>query len=205
MQRDAGDARDDRHAGGRYAGSFPPVNGVAAHIDCAPQLGATAGRLDGPDGTRDDKRIGLGMAHAAIVQSHCTHLQAHFRTAYTGAVLYPSGMERLILPASDHRAQVGVRLRDALDAIGMQNVEAARIMGVSKQSITEWLAGRGYPNQYGCYRLHRMTGITMDWLFLGDWSALPARLADKLRPFLEGERAASSAAASQAVRTDAAS
>jgi plasmid maintenance system antidote protein VapI len=113
-------------------------------------------------------------------------------------------MDRPILPLSEHRKDVGRRLEAALDAIDMTHTEAARIMGRSKQSISEWVGGRGYPTQYGCYRLHKMTGITYDWLFLGDWSALPARLASKLAPDLSGLSAAYQEAASQADETDAA-
>jgi hypothetical protein len=86
----------------------------------------------------------------------------------------------------------------------MEHVEAAHIMGVSKQSVSDWIAGRGYPNQYGAYRLHRMTGITCDWLFLGDWGGLPARLADRLMPQIPDRSALSPEAEHQADETGAA-
>jgi transcriptional regulator with XRE-family HTH domain len=109
-------------------------------------------------------------------------MQATLLTAFGGAIPHCSAMERPILSTTDHRAQVGHRLDLALKAAAVDQVTCGEIMGVSKQSITDYIKGRVYPTQYGCYRLHKATGITYDWLFLGDWGALPARLADKLRP-----------------------
>ncbi|MBX9594073.1 MAG: helix-turn-helix domain-containing protein [Roseomonas sp.] len=111
-------------------------------------------------------------------------------------------MDRPILSISDHRAQVGNRLDAALRAIPLDQVQAAEIMGVSKQSVTDWIKGRGYPPTYGCYRLHKMTGITYDWLFLGDWGALPARLAEKLQPDLSALLAPATATERQEAGTD---
>lgn len=93
-------------------------------------------------------------------------------------------MDRPILPVSDHKRDVGRRLQQALKAAKVRNIDAAEIMGTSKQSVSDYIAGRAYPPQYGCYCLHKIHGITLDWLFLGDWSGLPERLASKLKPDL---------------------
>jgi transcriptional regulator with XRE-family HTH domain len=204
VQRNARNAGNIARPVRRYSHGLPTLNGAATQPDGATQFRAAAGRSNGFGRSSSKVVVGCLLAHPPIVQLHCTVQQAHSVTLYADAVLYSSRMDRPVLPASEHRVQVGLRLRDALKAANMQNVEAARVMGVSKQSISEWIAGRGYPPQYGCYLLHKMTGITYDWLFLGDWSALPARLADKLKPEIGPGSGASREEASQEHETNAA-
>lgn len=93
-------------------------------------------------------------------------------------------MEIAILSESDHRRQVGARLRRMLDALDLTYTQAGEIMGTSKQTLNGWMKGEGYPNWYGIYRLNKAYRVTYDYLFLGDWSQLPAALADKVRPEL---------------------
>lgn len=117
------------------------------------------------------------------VRFNRTSMQGYFRPQYGKNVPHHGGaMETPILSVSDHKKIVGHRLRRALDALGVSQVAAAELMGGTKQSVNDWLAGRHYPAAYAVYRLHKLKGITYDWLFLGDWSQLPAWLADKLRP-----------------------
>lgn len=78
--------------------------------------------------------------------------------------------------------QVGARLRRTLDALGLSYVEAAELMGKSKQTLNGWMAGEGYPDCYSVYRLSRAAKVTFDWLFLGDWSELPSSLKEKVAP-----------------------
>lgn len=202
MKCDAGDARHGRNTGRRDARHPPAMNRAAANAEGAPQLRGAAGHADGA--LRNLRQIVGAVAHGPqTVQSHCTALQVHFWTARSAGMRHHQGMERPILSLSDHRVVVGQRLSLALDAAGLEQVQAADIMGVSKQSMTEYVKGRGYPPQYGCYKLHKMTGITYDWLFLGDWSALPARLAAKLAPDLSTSLAGSAAPVRLEAETDA--
>ena len=124
-------------------------------------------------------------------------------TAYGPAVSHPRGMEIHILPIKEHQRAAGARLRQALDAAGVSQTAAAEIMAATKQSVNDYLAGRSYPSVYGMYRLTRATGITFDWVFLADWSALPARLLEKLQPRLAVAPMAELALDRQEVGTDA--
>lgn len=124
-------------------------------------------------------------------------------TAYGRAVSHPRGMEIHILPVKEHQRAAGARLRQALDAAGISQTTAAEIMAATKQSVNDYLAGRSYPSVYGMYRLTRATGITFDWVFLADWSALPARLLEKLQPRLAAAPMAELALDRQEVETDA--
>ena len=91
----------------------------------------------------------------------------------------------LMLSQSDHMRAVGARLRRLAAALGLTLTELAAAMGYSKQTLNGWLNGDGYPHDYAVYSLCRTYGVTYDYLFLGDWSQLPAGLAVKLEPGLE--------------------
>lgn len=96
-------------------------------------------------------------------------------------------MERSILAQSDHQKVVGSRLRRVIGMLGMSYVEAADLMATSKQTLNGWMKGENYPNWYGVYRLHRAKGVTYDFLFLGDWSGLPQKLAAQMDAELRAE------------------
>lgn len=96
-------------------------------------------------------------------------------------------METAILTQSEHQAVVGSRLRRVIDMLGMSYVEAAELMNTSKQTFNGWMKGDSYPNCYGIYRLQRAKGVTYDYLFLGDWSGLPAKLASQMDAELRAE------------------
>ena len=81
------------------------------------------------------------------------------------------------LSETDHRQATGGRLRDAIDAAGLTYIRAAAIMGITKHVLNHWMVGNNPPHVYGLYRLHRATGITPNWVILGDFSSLPHRLA----------------------------
>jgi transcriptional regulator with XRE-family HTH domain len=96
-------------------------------------------------------------------------------------------MSDTVLTASEHRKAVGARLRRVIDLLGMTSKDVGELMGVTKQSMTDYLGGKSYPNGYGVYRLYKLKGITYDFLFLGDWSGLPPKLAQALDAELRAE------------------
>ncbi len=85
-----------------------------------------------------------------------------------------------LLTQSDHQRQVGARLRRLIELLDMQQIEAAALMGVSKQTLNNWLRGDSYPAIFPLYRLCRARGVDFNFIMLADWSALPARLARTL-------------------------
>lgn len=96
-------------------------------------------------------------------------------------------MSDTILSQSEHQQVVGSRLRRVIGMLNMSFVEAAALMNVSKQTFNDWLKGNSYPNIYGVYRLQRAKGVTYDYLFLGDWSGLPTKLAAEMDAELRAE------------------
>lgn len=85
-------------------------------------------------------------------------------------------MDVLLMPRSDHQLAVGLRLRRAIRACEMQYKEAAEIMGVSPPLLGNWMRGDAYPHIHPLYRFCRSTGVSLDYLILGDPSNLPKRL-----------------------------
>ena len=110
-----------------------------------------------------------------------------------GVFLYPGtqrgtagsrAMEHALLAKSDYYITAGSRLRRMIDAMSLSYTEAAVIMGVSKQTLNGYMAGEGPPSAYALFRLCRLKKANFDWVFLGDWTQLPAGLAAKLAPDL---------------------
>ena len=88
-------------------------------------------------------------------------------------------MSAYLLP-KEHHLQAGLRLRQAIAACQMKQVEAAEVMGVTKNHLGNWLRGEAPIRMYELYRFCRMTGVTADWVILGDPSGLPRRIAERL-------------------------
>jgi len=85
-----------------------------------------------------------------------------------------------VLSQTDYQRAAGARLRRLIDLMDLTYVDAAALMGVSKNVLRNWMVGDNPPQPYPIYRLCRAKGIDFNYVFLGDWSALPARLAREL-------------------------
>lgn len=103
-------------------------------------------------------------------------------------------MDIPVLPQTDHQREAGRRLRKLLELLQLRQTEAARIMGVSKHVLRNWLAGDNPVQPYALYRLARVKQVDCNYVYLGDWSSLPGQvrkqLEDELLQELEGGKAA---------------
>lgn len=88
--------------------------------------------------------------------------------------------DTIILPKSDHVRDVGIRLRQLIDALDIPYKQAAQEMGVSKSHLGNWMRGTNYPTPYEVFRFCRRRGVNFDWIFLGDPAALPHRVVERL-------------------------
>jgi transcriptional regulator with XRE-family HTH domain len=88
-----------------------------------------------------------------------------------------SAMSFAVLAASDHQRECGLRLRQAITAAKIRQVDAAEIMGIPKNHLGNWLRGEAPIRLYQLYRLCRVTGVTADWIVMGDPSGMPQRLS----------------------------
>lgn len=107
-------------------------------------------------------------------------------------------MDVNLLSERDHQRVAGARLRQAIDLLGLTYVEAAGIMGVTKHVLNHWMEGNHPMKPYPVYRLRAIKGVTFEWVFAGDFSGLPHRLAQAL----EAAALASLADRAEPVRKD---
>jgi transcriptional regulator with XRE-family HTH domain len=91
-------------------------------------------------------------------------------------------MDAPLLPVTDHQKQCGWRLRKLIEAMDLGQVEAAADMGVTKMVLNNWLRGDSYPAPYALYRFARLRHVNLyEYVFLGDWSAIPSKSSEKLK------------------------
>lgn len=107
------------------------------------------------------------------------------------------GMDTPILAQADFQADAGFRLRRLIDMLGITQVEAARLMGVSKHVLRNWLAGAHPIGTYALYRLCRAKSLDFNFVYLGDWTHLPYHMAKEFEQEMTAKLAASSARACQ--------
>ena len=89
-------------------------------------------------------------------------------------------VHKLCMNASMHRILVGQRLRIAIEALGLTQIEVAAAIGTSPSGLGNWLRGDSYPPPIAMVKLHRRYNITPGWLLVGELSGLPSGLAADL-------------------------
>lgn len=72
------------------------------------------------------------------------------------------------------------RLAALMTALGQNQVGMANLIGVSQPALNNYLKGLRRPDIDVGIAIQTKTGATLDWLYLGDRSGLPARLLEKL-------------------------
>jgi len=84
------------------------------------------------------------------------------------------------MKASQHKLDVGDRLRTSIEALRLTQAEVARAFGISPSNLGNWLRGDAYPNPLFIKQFCDRYGINADYLYRGEVSALPVKLADAL-------------------------
>jgi ribosome-binding protein aMBF1 (putative translation factor) len=80
-----------------------------------------------------------------------------------------------------YRREVGARLRLVRRALGLPAGRLAAELGVAAPRWSQWEHGRHLADLRAMVRLAQRYRVTLDYLFLGDESALPRRLIDAMR------------------------
>jgi transcriptional regulator with XRE-family HTH domain len=160
------------------------LHGEAGHTDSAGQRGATACLFDGGEQPRmtGGQTLGVegrGVTHTPQCREFLNPLQAReYRTSQR-----PSAEKSGIVAAMDdarHKQQVGDRLRVAREALGLEQREMARLYGIDHTKLSHWERGKHYPAPTFIARLWERHRIPADWIYLGEVSGVPHRLADSL-------------------------
>lgn len=194
MRRDAGQPADRPNAGQRKAASTAPLMGRApGKIQGTRDLNRPASSLD--SGFQRSKQVKSteGLVHSDSVAK--LHLIGHgnLHCVFSGLGAPSAVMENVIFSREDHLKAAGHRLRRVIDMLSLSYVEAAEIMGISKHVLRNCMAGDNYVQPYALYRLCRAKGIDFNYVFLGDWGALPTRLGKQLEDELAAGMASATA------------
>lgn len=78
------------------------------------------------------------------------------------------------------RAEVGHRLRLAREALGLKAVKLATSLGISQQRLSNVERGSRPLDMEIAMALSEKHGITMDYLYRGDFRGLPLELATRI-------------------------
>lgn len=77
----------------------------------------------------------------------------------------------------DNLRAIGARLRAARLALGLTQKDLYEPLGVKAATWNHWESGKRMPDPLVMAKLKEMYGITLDWIYSGDPSALPFSLA----------------------------
>ena len=78
---------------------------------------------------------------------------------------------------------IGLRIVALRTALGHNQSAFAKLVGVSQPSLANYEAGLRRPEIDRAVQIVTRTGVTLDWIYLGDRSGLPARLLAILPAF----------------------
>ncbi len=76
--------------------------------------------------------------------------------------------------------EIAKRLKATRKALGINQAELCRRTGIAVNTYNQWERGKGPPALKEAIKLARACGLTLDWIYFGDISALPHNLAVKI-------------------------
>lgn len=71
---------------------------------------------------------------------------------------------------------IAVRLATLVAALGHNQTSFAQLVGISQPALNNYLKAIRRPDIDVAIQVQMRTGATLDWIYLGDRSGLPARL-----------------------------
>ncbi len=96
---------------------------------------------------------------------------------------------RSLVKAATDDAAIGERISAARRVRGMRGVDLAAATGIAPNTISNWESGIRKPSIENAAMLKAVLGISTDWLFFGDDTALPWQHREQLLAELEKVRA----------------
>ena len=79
-------------------------------------------------------------------------------------------------------AAIAARLQATRAALDLNQRKLCELSGIAPNTYNQWEKGRGRPDLDGAIALCDALGLTLDWIYRGDPSGLPQRIALKLPP-----------------------
>jgi transcriptional regulator with XRE-family HTH domain len=88
-----------------------------------------------------------------------------------------------------NNVDIAKRLVALRTSLGLNQVAFAALVEISQPAMNNYERGIRRPDLDVAVRIHQRTGITLDWLYLGNRSGLPGHLLAKLPDLSESKRA----------------
>jgi len=85
---------------------------------------------------------------------------------------------------------IAIRLTELMKALDLNQTSFAQRIGISQPALNNYLKGLRRPDIDVAISIAHRTGITLDWLYLGDRAGLPARLLEILPDLSDRARTA---------------
>lgn len=80
-------------------------------------------------------------------------------------------------PTQDEIEEVAERLKLTREALGLSAADLCRMTGIKPNTYSMWEGGSGRPSLGEAKVLRKVLGYTLDWIYEGDRSGLPMKLA----------------------------
>lgn len=77
-------------------------------------------------------------------------------------------------------SDIAMRIDALMTALGHNQTSFALLVGISQPALNNYLKGIRRPDLDVAIQMQLRTGITLDWLYLGDRAGLPSRLLETL-------------------------
>jgi len=83
-------------------------------------------------------------------------------------------------PPKSELEVIAARLKAARLALKISPAELCRLTGIAANTYSQWESAKGRPSLDQAKLLCSNLGYTLDWIYLGDASTLPLRIAQNL-------------------------
>jgi transcriptional regulator with XRE-family HTH domain len=85
---------------------------------------------------------------------------------------------------------IAMRLSALMEALGRNQAAFANLIGISQSALNNYLKGIRRPEIDVAINIQTKTGVTLDWLYLGDRSGLPSKMLEILPDLSDRDRRA---------------
>jgi transcriptional regulator with XRE-family HTH domain len=67
----------------------------------------------------------------------------------------------------ENYGEVGNRIQSKLNELGIKQVDAIKITGISKNAFSNYVSGNRIPDNKSLYKLSKFFNVSMEWLLIG--------------------------------------
>lgn len=101
--------------------------------------------------------------------------------------------EKAMADGGRSNQDIAMRLAALLSALQRNQTSFAQLIGISQPALNNYLKGLRRPDLDVAIAIQSKTGVTLDWLYLGDRSGLPAKMLEILPDLSDRPKKAGSA------------